>query len=212
MQPIAPLVIAYVLWGMFVISWNVFDRFSAATIATPSSRSSGRVSRWGTGGRGERLYSLVIALGLVMIVLAPATSVAGRIWVNPLVVDWAMLLVMAAGIAWCWWARLHLGRFWSDSVTRKEGHHVVDTGPYRVVRHPIYTGFIAIYVGMAVICATLLALVAVPVMTLGLWLKARVEERFLIEALGTSIYGPYRARTPMLVPRMLRRAGAHVST
>ena len=211
MIPITPLVIAYLVWGLFAISWNVFDR-SVATTATPGHRSSGRVSRWGTGGRGERLYGLVIAVGLVMIVVAPASLAAGRIWMNPPLVEWAMLLVMAAGIAWCWWARVHLGRFWSANVTRKEGHRVVDTGPYRLVRHPIYTGFIVIYVGMAVICATLLALLAVPVMTLGLWLKARVEERFLIEELGASIYGSYQARTPMLVPRMSRRAGAHVST
>jgi protein-S-isoprenylcysteine O-methyltransferase Ste14 len=207
MLRIAPLAIAYALWVVFFITWNVFDR-SSSTVATASHRSSGRVSRWGTGGRGERLYSLVIAVGLVMFVLSPVTSVAGRIWVNPPVLDWAMLLVMAAGIAWCWWARLHLGRFWSANVTRKEGHRVVDTGPYGLVRHPIYTGFIVIYLAMALICATVLALVAVPVMTLGLWLKARVEEKFLIEELGTSTYGLYQTRTPMLLPRVPRRAGA----
>jgi protein-S-isoprenylcysteine O-methyltransferase Ste14 len=209
MLRIAPLVIAYVLWGMFVISWSVAGRFSAATTATPSGRSSGRVSRWGTGGPGERLYSLVIALGMVMMVLGPVTLVAGRIWVNPPALDWAMLLVMAAGIAWCWWARLHLGRLWSANVTRKDSHRVVDTGPYRLVRHPIYTGFIVIYVGMAIICTTVLTLLAIPVMTLGLWLKARVEERFLIEELGASLYGPYQTRTPMLLPRILHRASEH---
>jgi protein-S-isoprenylcysteine O-methyltransferase Ste14 len=208
MLRIAPLVIAYALWGMFVISWAVFGRFSAATTATPSGRSSGRVSRWGTGGRGERLYSLVIALGMVILVLAPVTRAAGRVWVNPPALDWALLLVMAGGIAWCWWARLHLGRLWSSSVTRKDGHHVVDTGPYRLVRHPMYTGFIVIYLGMALICATALALLAVPVMTLGLWLKARVEEKFLIEELGAAVYGHYRARTPMLMPRVLRQTSA----
>jgi protein-S-isoprenylcysteine O-methyltransferase Ste14 len=206
----APLVIGYALWGMFVLSWNVFDRFSGAapTTATPDNRSSRRASRWGTGGRGERLHGLVIALGLAMMVVAPATLRAGQVWVNPPLLDWAMLVVIAAGIGWCWWARLHLGRFWSPDVTRKEGHRIVDTGPYRLVRHPIYTGFILIYLGMAIICTTVLALVAVPVMTLGLWLKARVEERFLIEELGGSAYGAYKARTPMLVPRMPQRRRA----
>jgi protein-S-isoprenylcysteine O-methyltransferase Ste14 len=71
------------------------------------------------------------------------------------------------------------------------------------VRHPIYSGFILIYLGLAVICSTLLALGAVLAITLGLWLKARVEERFLIEELGASAYGAYKARTPMLVPRLL---------
>ena len=97
----APLVIAYALWVIFVLAWNVFDR-SAATIAAP-------------GARRERLYGVVIALGLVMIVVAPVTVGAGRIWVNPPILDWAMLLVMMGGIAWCWWARLHLGRFWSSA-------------------------------------------------------------------------------------------------
>lgn len=186
----SPLAIAYALWVIFVIAWNVFDR-SAKTTATP-------------GARGERLHGLVLALGIVIIVVAPVTRRAGTLWVNPPLLDWAMVLVIAAGIAWCWWARLHLGRLWSAEVTRKEGHHVVETGPYRLVRHPIYTGFIAIYVGMAVICTTMLAFAALAVMTLGLWLKARVEEQFLSEELGASAYGAYRARTPMLVPRLPR--------
>src|SRR4051794_31221567 len=113
-----------------------------------------------------------------------------------------MLLVMAGGIAWSWWARRHLGRLWSANVTHKEGHRVIDTGPYRLVRHPMYTGMILMYVGIAGICTTPPAVLALPVMTLGLWLKARVEEQFLIEALGASTYGSYQARTPMLVPRL----------
>src|SRR5262249_59324249 len=131
MLRLAPLLIAYALWVIFVLAWNVFDR-PARTVATP-------------GARGERLYGLVLALGLMMIVVAPVTMLAGRIWVNPPFLDWAMLVVVATGIAWCWWARLHLGRFWSAAVTRKEGHRVVDTGPYRLVRPPLHPGFILVY-------------------------------------------------------------------
>jgi protein-S-isoprenylcysteine O-methyltransferase Ste14 len=212
MLGISALAIAYALWAIFVISWSVFDRRVAGDVARPA------VHR-------ERLYGLVLALGLTLIVLAPLRPVApklpsnappgdvavhlamaAQIWVNPFL-DWAMLVVIVAGIAWCWWARLHLGRLWSSTVTRKEEHRIVGTGPYRLVRHPIYTGFIVIYVGMAIICATVLALVAVPVMTLGLWFKTRLEERFLIEELGAVAYGAYKARTPMLVPRMPVRPG-----
>ena len=197
-----PVLLAYALWLLFVVSWNAIPRFSgvARTVATPEDRSSGRVSRWGTGGRGERLHTLVIALGIVLFVLAPATRGGGTLWVNPLLVDWAMLLVIVAGIAWCWWARVHLGRLWSANITRKEGHRIVDTGPYRLVRHPIYSGFLVIYLGMAIICATGLALAGFLAMTLGLWLKARVEERFLIEEMGATAYGNYKASTPMLIP------------
>jgi protein-S-isoprenylcysteine O-methyltransferase Ste14 len=90
-------------------------------------------------------------------------------------------------------------------VTRKKGHRIVDSGPYRFVRHPIYTGFIVIYVGLAFLCASALALFGVTVITIGLWIKARVEEQFLSEELGATVYGAYKARTPMLVPGMPRR-------
>ena len=193
----APVMIAYVSWFIFVLAWNMLDRSSKTVAAAGAAR--------------ERVYGLVLVLGLTLMVVAPAFLPRGRMWTNPPVVDGAMLLVIAAGIAWCWWARWHLGRLWSAAVTHKEGHRVVDTGPYGFVRHPIYTGFIVIYVGMAIICTTVLALVAVLVITFGLWLKARVEEQFLIEELGAA-YDAYRARTPMLMPRMSRRPGAHAST
>src|SRR5262249_34711175 len=189
------MLIGYALWLIFVLSWNVSERQTAPTIATP-------------GRRRERLYLLVISAGFAMIVVAPVTVIAGRIWVNPPLLEWGGLLVIAAGVALCWWAKLHLGRLWSANVTQKQGHRIVDSGPYRLLRHPIYTGFIMIYVGLAILCATALALAAVIVITVGLWLKARLEEQFLSEELGTAAYGGYKARTPMLVPRLPRRPDA----
>jgi protein-S-isoprenylcysteine O-methyltransferase Ste14 len=70
----------------------------------------------------------------------------------------------------------------------------------------MYSGFVVIFIGLAMLSATPLGLAAVPVMTLGLWLKARVEEQFMVEELGAEAYDAYRARTPMLVPRMPRRS------
>src|SRR5262245_59211288 len=99
-----PVLIAYATWLVFVLTWNVFDRPAATAAAA--------------GARRERLYSLVIALGLVLMVLAPVLLPFGRMWVNPPALDWAMLLIVAAGIGWCSWARRHLGRLWSSDVTR----------------------------------------------------------------------------------------------
>jgi len=188
---VAPLLIAYGAWFTFVLTWHSVDR-TARTIGTPPPTR-------------ERLYLLVILLGLVLFVLGPLRYPNGRVWVNPPVLDWVMLLDMGTGIAWCYWARRHLGRFWSASVTHKEGHRIIDTGPYRLVRHPMYTGMIVMDVAVAIICTTPLVLLAVPVLILGLWLKARVEERFLMEELGAATYGSYQARTPMLIPRISRR-------
>jgi protein-S-isoprenylcysteine O-methyltransferase Ste14 len=69
----------------------------------------------------------------------------------------------------------------------------------------MYTGFIVMDLGLAILCGSALALVGVAMMICGLWLKARVEEQSLSEALGTAAYGAYKARTPMLMPRMPSR-------
>jgi protein-S-isoprenylcysteine O-methyltransferase Ste14 len=192
MQTLA-LMIGYGLWFVFVIVWNVTAR-PVPTTAT-------------AGARRERLYSLVVALGLTMIVVAPFLLARRgfQIWTNPPLLAWAMLLIVVAGIALCWWARLHLGRLWSAHVARKEGHRIVDTGPYRLVRHPIYTGFIVMDLGLALLCGSALALAGVVFMTVGLRIKAQLEEQFLSEELGAAAYSSYKARTPMLVPRLVRR-------
>jgi protein-S-isoprenylcysteine O-methyltransferase Ste14 len=75
-----------------------------------------------------------------------------------------------------------------------------DTGPYSVVCHPIYTGAIAATVATAAAEATLPAVIGLVLITLGLWLKARTEERFLREELGPEAYDAYRRRVPMLLP------------
>jgi protein-S-isoprenylcysteine O-methyltransferase Ste14 len=187
-----PLVIGYGLWVAFVLSWHATGTRAARTISTAERRR-------------ERLYSLFIVLGWTLIVIPPHKEMTPTLWINPLTVEWVMLGVIVAGFAFCWWARLHLGRLWSASVSHKEGHRIVDSGPYRMVRHPIYTGFIVSYAGLAVISATATALMAVACFAIGLWLKARLEEEFLSEELGASAYTAYKARTPMLVPRIPAR-------
>jgi protein-S-isoprenylcysteine O-methyltransferase Ste14 len=93
-----------------------------------------------------------------------------------------------------------LGRLWSGFVSRKEGHRVVDTGPYRLVRHPIYTGIDAASFAVLVVKASPLALAGFVLVVWGYWLKARIEERFLREELGSEAYDAYARRVPMLVP------------
>jgi protein-S-isoprenylcysteine O-methyltransferase Ste14 len=105
-----------------------------------------------------------------------------------------------AGILFAWWARIHLGRLWSGSITRKEGHHIVDTGPYGLVRHPIYTGLIAATLTTAAASATPTAIMGFIFIAIGLWLKARAEEQFLSTELGPEAYAAYQRRVPMLVP------------
>ena len=79
---------------------------------------------------------------------------------------------------------------------------MIDTGPYRFVRHPIYTGVIAAGGFTAVIEASPAAIVGAALIGLGFWLTARSEERFLRQELGAEAYDVYARRTPMLIPGM----------
>src|SRR5262249_61395143 len=98
-----------------------------------------------------------------------------------------------------WWARLHLGKLWPGSVTRKEGHHVVDPGPYALVRHPIYTGLLGATLVTVVAEATIPALLAFVAITVGFCLKARLGEDFLRREIGGASHA-HPPRPPQLPP------------
>ncbi|MCP3402309.1 MULTISPECIES: isoprenylcysteine carboxylmethyltransferase family protein [unclassified Bradyrhizobium] len=109
-------------------------------------------------------------------------------------------LLSVAGIAFAWWGRLHLGKFWSNTITHKEDHRVIDTGPYGFVRHPIYTGLIfgMLVTGVAIgLVTTILGAILI---SLGMWQKGRMEEVFLSKELGEDAYGAYCRRVPMIIP------------
>ena len=146
------------------------------------------------------LYVSALVAGLALAtsgLLFPVLRI--RLWEENALLDWPMVVICAIGLGLCWWARIHLGNLWSAGVSRKEGHRVIDTGPYGIVRHPIYTGgFLAAFAAAAVHAhpfAFLLALFLTVVFTC----KAFLEERFLREEFGRS-YEAYRQRVPMLVP------------
>jgi protein-S-isoprenylcysteine O-methyltransferase Ste14 len=85
-------------------------------------------------------------------------------------------------------------------VSKKAGHHVVDTGPYRLVRHPIYVGLFLAAFTTALEKGTSYALLGAAIMTFALYTKARREEGFLRAELGEDSYDAYARKTAMLVP------------
>lgn len=111
-----------------------------------------------------------------------------------------MVALTGAGLSFIWLARVHLGRLWSDRVVKKADHRVVDTGPYRFVRHPIYSGLIFAAFTTATEKGTSFALFGVAIVTLAFYIKARREERFLRAELDENAYDAYARKTAMLVP------------
>jgi protein-S-isoprenylcysteine O-methyltransferase Ste14 len=108
--------------------------------------------------------------------------------------------LIVLGFAFAWWARIYLGPVWSSSVTRKVNHRVIDSGPYALVRHPIYTGILLAVYATTAAKGTVLGIAAAVLVTVGFWLKARLEERWLCTELGTGEYSAYRRKVPMLLP------------
>ena len=89
---------------------------------------------------------------------------------------------------------------WSGRITRKSDHHLLDTGPFSIVRHPIYTGILLAVLATMLVKGTVPGVAGAIVITLGLWLKARMEEKWLGQELGLNVYGDYTRRVSMLVP------------
>jgi protein-S-isoprenylcysteine O-methyltransferase Ste14 len=118
----------------------------------------------------------------------------------PGIVGDACILLAMAGFALCWWARLHLGRFWSGFVGVKTDHRIVDTGPFGLVRHPIYLGLTLAALALALVKATPEALLGAALIFAGFALTARREEAFLSAQLGAAAYDDYRRRVPGLGP------------
>ncbi len=190
-----PLAVTSATLALWALSWGVASIWTRRTAARPSAAE-------------QAVYLVPTFSGTWLLAWALRSRIVGRVasiadsplWRLP---DWAGWLLAGAcvvGLAFTWWARLSLGDLWSGSVSRKEGHAIVETGPYRLVRHPIYTGVILALGAWALQLAAPASMAGLALITLGFWLKARLEERFLSAQLGDSAYADYRRRTPMLVP------------
>ena len=147
-------------------------------------------------------YRVIVIVGIVLLAgLYPHRfSSEVILWRSGIAFGWAMVILAVAGFLFMWWARIHLGKLWSSEVRIKAGHRIVDTGPYSLVRHPIYTGIILSGFASAILRGTVAGFLGASLMTVSWYLKARLEERFLREQLGAENYDAYARRVPMLVP------------
>ncbi len=116
---------------------------------------------------------------------------------------WSIGLALAiVGVSLAIWARVILGRNWSSVVQVKEGHELIDSGPYSVVRHPIYTGLLLAFLGSAIKVGDVRGLVGVAIVFVSFWVKLRLEERWMQDQFGHK-YSDYRQRTKALIPWVL---------
>jgi len=189
---------ANILWVVWYVTWIAAVVWSARTKVQMKTDMSGP-HRW-LAGLGSLLLFMPAHHDQSGWSLGRFDWLARKYWIEPTWVAWSLFALTATGFAFCWWARLHLGRLWSGFVTVKENHRVVDTGPYGLVRHPIYAGVIFSAFMMALLRASPASVVGFGLFAAGFSMTAAIEERFLREQLGAEAYDAYSRRVPMLIP------------
>jgi protein-S-isoprenylcysteine O-methyltransferase Ste14 len=159
-----------------------------------------RIARRQSGS--SRLLYFALLLPAFFLLFDPRLSVSwlGR---NFLPASHAVFLcgiaITVVGLGFAIWARIFLGSNWSGAVVVKEQHTLTRTGPYRWVRHPIYTGMLLGALGTAVSLEQWRGLCGVVLMTFGFYVKARHEEQLMIQTFGAQ-YDEYKRKTGMLLP------------
>jgi protein-S-isoprenylcysteine O-methyltransferase Ste14 len=190
---IQPSLVLETIWIVWLISW-----VAASFWSNRARTRAATLETW-------RYRAAMIAGGILLVPVTGPLLGEKPIWEINRAGMYALAAVMLAGLSLTWWARIYLGPLWSSTITRKEDHRIIDTGPYAFVRHPIYSGLMIALVATAAAEGTLTALFGAALIILGVWLKARTEERFLLTELGPEIYGAYCRRVPMLIPFFSRR-------
>jgi protein-S-isoprenylcysteine O-methyltransferase Ste14 len=129
-------------------------------------------------------------------------------WLNVQFIPWAEWQfwvgagLAAIGLLTTVWARRHIGRNWSGIVTLKQDHELVVSGPYALVRHPIYTGLLLAFIGSALARGEWRGVLAVLIVVWALWRKLKLEERWMKEQFGEQ-YHAYSRRVAALLPFLL---------
>jgi len=176
------------LWvGIFVL-WAITGLTSKQTVQARSEGPS-RIAVWIVWLAWWLLLTHGFGIEMLSVRFAPKTTTAA----------YAGLAITIVGLALSVWARIQIGTNWSGLIHVKEGHQLMHTGSYAIVRHPIYSGFMLATLGTAIAFGEISGLIAF-VMILGAWgYKSRLEETAMIEHFGEE-YETYRRKVKGLIP------------
>lgn len=176
------------MWIASLVYWAI-----AARSTKPTARSESM------GSRALHMMPLAIVGWLLIARRAPTAFLSTDVFPRSVGLVATGVALTAAGLAFAVWARVHLAGNWSATVTVKQAHSLVRDGPYRHVRHPIYTGLLLALIGTALARDEWRGVLAVAIAFASIWRKLRVEEQFMIEVFGEH-YLRYRREVPALIP------------
>ncbi len=173
------------MWCVLEIYWDVAKRN-----AVPASSSESRGSRW---------LHLILTSAAQILIFIPVHGLRQRYMPASAVVTGTGLTLNAMGLVLAIWARRRLGRYWSGKITIKVDHQLIRSGPYRLIRHPIYTALLGLYLGTAIVSGELHALIGWVLVLIAYLRKIRLEEANLMKAFAAD-YRDYRRETWALLP------------
>ena len=176
-------------WTIWAVWWLAMAFFSKSTKRRESAAQ-----------RIEHLVPAMLGFTLVFREGFGGSWLARPIWpANPVLLI-VCVTATILGLLFAAWARLILGSNWSGTVTIKTNHQLIRRGPYRWIRHPIYTGMLAALLATAMIQGLLSGIIGFLLVLLALFRKARREESFLSQEFGEG-FMEHRRHTGMFLPR-----------
>jgi protein-S-isoprenylcysteine O-methyltransferase Ste14 len=190
-SPSWPADIIPACWILFLVIWLL--------AAISNKRSIYRESG------AERLrYSILLVLAYLLLTKRDLLPFPFDVRIIPTTeaIGWTAGIVCVAGLAFCLWARATLGRNWSGTITLKEGHELIERGPYRLVRHPIYTGLLVMFLASAIAFGHLGGFVSVAVAFASFWIKLSNEEKLMRQQFPEQ-YRSYEQRVKRIIPFVL---------
>ncbi len=152
--------------------------------------------------RSSRLTHLVLLAAAVALLVLPGLGIRLLGW--RMIPDRFIAFVIgvgleALGLGLAVWARIHLGPYWSATIDMKAEHQVIHSGPYALVRHPIYTGLVLAFLGTALAEDEITSLLALGLVVIAYTRKIWIEERWLVGHLGEE-YRAYQRKVSRLIP------------
>jgi protein-S-isoprenylcysteine O-methyltransferase Ste14 len=181
----------YVIPVLF-LAWAIYWLLSASKVKATTREES-------IASRAAHLVPMMVAVLLIVPLRLPLGFLNDRMFPGGPATHWIAAAVVAAGLAFTVWARVHLGKNWSGTVTVKSDHELIRSGPYRFVRHPIYSGALLAVAGASIARGEWRGLLAVLILFVALWRKLQLEERWMGEAFGEA-YAKYRSEVSALIP------------
>jgi protein-S-isoprenylcysteine O-methyltransferase Ste14 len=183
------------LWLAVGVLWLLGSIGNKAAVRRQTFAS--RIFELGTAVLGFTLMfnrNLPVALLRLRFLPASTTVLSGTI-------EWTGVVMTIAGILFAAWARVTMGGNWSAAVTVKQDHVLLHRGPFAMVRHPIYAGFLLALLGTALVVGELRCLLGLIAIALAFLSKMGIEEGFMLQRFGSE-YVQYQREVKALIPRV----------